>query len=54
MLQNFFKTKFVQIGSKTPIKKPIVKFIPSKNLIKLHNLYMKKLHTATNRAGTKT
>ena len=52
MLMKFFRLNFVQIGLETPVKKLIVMSILFKNLVKMHNLYMEKFHTATNRIAT--
>ena len=41
-----------QKGSETPVKKLIAISIHFKNLFKLHNLYLEKFHTATNRIKT--
>ena len=41
-----------QKGSETPVKKLIVISILFKNLFKLHNLYLEKFRTATNRITT--
>ena len=52
MLQNFFRINFVEKGLEILVKKLIVISILFKNLFKLHNLYMEKFHTETNRLAT--
>ena len=48
MLQDFFRISLVEEGSETNAKMLIVISILSKNLFKLHDLFMEKFRTAAN------
>ena len=52
VLQNFFRIIFFEKRLEIPVKKLIVISILFKKLFKLHNLYMEKFYTATNRIAT--
>ena len=48
MLRDFFRINLVEEGSETSAKMLIVISILSKNLFKLHDLFMEKFRTTAN------